>query len=59
MAKDDEDWESERVFGHAIMRTPDERRCQVKAKVQCVLQKHMPKEQALLVAEEVVTELGL
>lgn len=59
MARDDEDWESERVYGHTIERPKGERRCQVKAKVQCVLQQHMTKDQALLVAEEVVTELGL
>ena len=52
-----EDWESERVFGHAIPRPKGEYRCQVKAKVQCVLQQHMSKDEALLVAEKVVTEL--
>jgi hypothetical protein len=59
MPSEREDWELERVYGHTIERPKGERRCQVKAKVQCVLQKHMTKDQAFLVAEEVVTELGL
>lgn len=59
MTHEKEDWESERVYGHTIERPKDEHRCQVKAKVQCVLQKHMPKDKALQVAEEVVVELGL
>jgi hypothetical protein len=59
MPNEREDWELERAYGHTIERPKGERRCHVKAKVQCVLQKHMTKDQALLVAEEVVTELGL
>ena len=59
MTVESEDWESERVYGHTIERPKGYRRCQVKAKIQCVLQKHMTKDQALQVAEEVVVELGL
>ena len=59
MTSENEDWESERVYGHTISRPKGERRCQVKAKIQCVLQEHMSKDEALLVAEKVVRELGL
>jgi len=55
-----ENWEAERTFGHYIVpQNKEERRCQIKAKIQCVLQKHMTKDQALQVAEEVVSELWL
>lgn len=56
---ENEDWESERIYGHTIERSRGEYRCQVKAKIQCVLQEHMSKDNAMQVAEEVVVELGL
>ena len=59
MTHEREDWESERIYGHAIERPKSEFRCQIKAKVQCVLQEHMSKDKAMQVAEEVVVELGL
>ena len=59
MSEIKEDWESERVFGHYILVTKEHRRCQIKAKIQCVLQKYMTKDKALKVAEEITKELGL
>lgn len=52
-----EDWESERVYGHTVPKSRDEWRCQIKARVQCVLQNYLTDDKALEAAEAVVTEL--
>jgi hypothetical protein len=57
MSDEKEDWESERVFGHAIARPKNERRSQIKARIQIALQRHMDKDKALALSEEVMKEI--